>query len=513
VLNDDKVNILLVDDQPGKLLSYETILSGMKENILKASSGREALEHLLKTDIAVLLIDVCMPDLDGFQLAAMIREHPRYRQTAIIFISAIFLSDLDSLRGYEMGAVDYVPVPVVPEVLRAKVKVFTELYRKTRQLEQLNRELEERVTARTVDLEETNRKLRESEERRSHALSAGQMGSWEWNCGSGEFSWDDGQHRIFGTRNGAFIATSENVRSLVYPDDQHAFQAALDDIVNSGHSKQFEFRVGRPGGRVRWCLASAAATIDQTNKVQRVSGVTFDITHRKEAEERQNLLAREVDHRAKNTLAVVQSILRLSRADDVAAYKRSVEGRVHALSRAHNLLSQSRWRGVWLRGLLEEELAPYHATEKINLSGPDIALRPAAAQSLALAVHELSTNAAKYGALSSVDGHLAVQWGLAGDRLMIDWQELDGPPVAAPERGGFGTKILLGSVEKQLFGSVKIDWNPTGLACHISVPAGTSVETNHFSTEDEEVAGPLSLHDGVQPGGFEPILGRVSGTG
>src|SRR6266852_4173888 len=115
----DKVNILLVDDQPAKLMSYEAILHGLNENLLKASSGREALEYLLKSDVAVLLVDVCMPDLDGFQLAAMIRDHPRFQQTAIIFVSAIHLTDVDRLRGYEVGAVDYVPVPVIPEVLRA----------------------------------------------------------------------------------------------------------------------------------------------------------------------------------------------------------------------------------------------------------------------------------------------------------------------------------------------------------------------------------------------------------
>ena len=150
---DDKINILLVDDQPAKLLSYEVILRDLGENLIKATSAREALEVLLKRDIAVVLIDVCMPELDGFQLAAMIREHPRFRQTAIIFISAIHLSDVDRLRGYEMGAVDYVPVPVIPEVLRAKVRVFAELYRKNRQLEQLNRELEERVAERTAALQ------------------------------------------------------------------------------------------------------------------------------------------------------------------------------------------------------------------------------------------------------------------------------------------------------------------------------------------------------------------------
>src|SRR5437016_6312567 len=140
--NKDKVNILLVDDQPAKLLSYEVILRDLGENLVKASSAREALEHLLKKDIAVVLVDVCMPELDGFQLAAMIREHPRFQRTAIIFISAIHLTDVDRLRAYEMGAVDYVPVPVIPGVLRAKVKIFAELYRKTRQLEPLNQELE-----------------------------------------------------------------------------------------------------------------------------------------------------------------------------------------------------------------------------------------------------------------------------------------------------------------------------------------------------------------------------------
>src|SRR5262244_886210 len=143
--SDEKVNILLVDDQPAKLWSYEVMLRDIGENLIQASSGREALEYLLKTDIAVVLMDVCMPELDGFELAAMIRDHPRFRKTAIIFISAIHLTDMDRLRGYQMGAVDYVPVPVIPEVLRAKVKVFAELYRKTRQLERLLGELENRV--------------------------------------------------------------------------------------------------------------------------------------------------------------------------------------------------------------------------------------------------------------------------------------------------------------------------------------------------------------------------------
>ena len=161
----DKVNILMVDDQPAKLLTYEVMLSELDENLIKASSGREALEHLLKTEVAVVLMDVSMPDLDGFELAALIRQHPRFQRTAIIFISAVHLTDLDRLKGYEHGAVDYISVPVVPEVLRAKVNIFAELHRKTRQLETLNQDLEQRVAERTEELEAKTQALAEAQPR------------------------------------------------------------------------------------------------------------------------------------------------------------------------------------------------------------------------------------------------------------------------------------------------------------------------------------------------------------
>jgi signal transduction histidine kinase len=151
----DKVKILLVDDQPAKLLTYETILGELGEHLLTARSANEALECLMKNEIAVVLVDVCMPELDGYELAAMILQHPRFQKTSIIFVSAILMTDLDRLRGYECGAVDYVLVPVVPEILRAKVSVFADLYRKTRALERLNSELERRVAERTSALEAT----------------------------------------------------------------------------------------------------------------------------------------------------------------------------------------------------------------------------------------------------------------------------------------------------------------------------------------------------------------------
>jgi signal transduction histidine kinase len=161
------VNILLVDDQPGKLMTYEAILQGLQENLIKANSGKEALDHLLRTDVAVVLVDVCMPELDGFELASLIRSHPRYKKTAIILVSGVLVDDVDRLKGYDSGAVDYISVPVVPELLRAKVSVFADLFRKTGELEQLNQELERRVKERTAEisllLKNTEEARRESE--------------------------------------------------------------------------------------------------------------------------------------------------------------------------------------------------------------------------------------------------------------------------------------------------------------------------------------------------------------
>lgn len=150
----EKVNILMVDDQPAKLLSYEVILRDLGENLIKATSATEALECLLKNDIAVVLTDVSMPDIDGFDLVEMIRQHPRFQKTAVIFISGVHLTDLDRIKGYRQGAVDYITVPVVPELLRAKVSIFAELHRKRRQLESLNQQLEHRVFERTQELRE-----------------------------------------------------------------------------------------------------------------------------------------------------------------------------------------------------------------------------------------------------------------------------------------------------------------------------------------------------------------------
>jgi PAS domain S-box-containing protein len=347
------VNILLVDDQPAKLLTYEAILGDFGENLIKAGSGQEALRCLLTTDIALALIDVCMPDLDGFELASLIRKHPRFRKTPLIFVSAIQVSEIDTLRGYEAGAVDYVPVPVVPDVLRAKVRVFVELYRKTRDLEQLNAELEQRVAHRTAALQATNQRLQDSEQRRTLAMAAGEMGSWEWDLLTNECIWDDGQYRIFGVDAGQFHLCPENVAALIHPDDRERFRRAGEDSARTGSPYRSEFRIVRPSGAIRWCVAGGAATCDNLGRPVRLSGVIQDITTIKEAELQLEAAkdAAEEANRAKSQFLANMSHELRTPLTAVIGYAEMLQEEIEDLGH-HNLLPDMRKIGSNARHLL-----------------------------------------------------------------------------------------------------------------------------------------------------------------
>jgi PAS domain S-box-containing protein len=221
---DDKVNILMVDDQPAKLLSYEVILGELGENLIKATSAREALNVLLKTDVGVVLMDVSMPELDGFELADVIRQHPRYQKTAIIFISGVHLTDSDKIQGYRSGAVDYISVPVVPEVLRAKISVFVDLHRKTRQLEALNTELERRVAERTQELHQREEQYRTRAELLDLATEAIMVRDFD---GIVRF-WNTGAETLYGwSRNEAVDKNIHELLHTVYPVPQEDMEADL----------------------------------------------------------------------------------------------------------------------------------------------------------------------------------------------------------------------------------------------------------------------------------------------
>ncbi len=225
----EKINILMVDDQPAKLLSYEVILGDLGENLIKALSASDALNILLKTDIAVVLMDVSMPDVDGFELADVIRQHPRFQKTAIIFISGVHLADSDKIQGYRSGAVDYISVPVIPEVLRAKVGIFVELHRKTRMLEKLNNELERRVAERTEELQQSEARFRTRADLLELASEAIIVRDLE---GAIRF-WNAGAEALYGwSREEAIGQDMHRLLKTVFPVSREEVEKALTETRN-----------------------------------------------------------------------------------------------------------------------------------------------------------------------------------------------------------------------------------------------------------------------------------------
>ena len=272
----------MVDDQPGKLLSYDAILADLGENLIKATSAKEALEKLLKTDVAVVLMDVSMPEIDGFELAEIIRQHPRFQKTAIIFVSAVHLTDLDRLKGYQHGAVDYLSVPIVPEVLRAKVRVFAELHRKKLQLERLNNELEERVADRTLELEGKAQAL---EQLNSDLAQKNQeLDAIVQTAPDIIFSRQaDGARDYISSRfyeyTGAAPGTAVGLGWMEYlhPDDKEQSLSHWMRCVQSGETYESEYRLRAAEGQYRWFRARAVPLRDPQGTIMKWYGTCSDI--------------------------------------------------------------------------------------------------------------------------------------------------------------------------------------------------------------------------------------------
>jgi PAS domain S-box-containing protein len=257
----------------------------------------------------------------------------------------------------------------------------------------------------------------------------------------------------------------------VHPEDRDRVRQSYFAAIARQEPFRQEYRLRRADGEYRWAIDAAAPRLDQDDAFLGFIGSVIDISERKEAEDRQALLMREVDHRARNALAVVQSVVRLTRADDPASFVATVEGRIGAIAYAHTLLAESGWTRASLRSLLERELAP-HGFERIQLSGEGVVLGPESAQPFALAIHELVTNAVKYGALSSASGRVEVVWKLdpAAGGVRITWRETGGPPVQPPARQSFGSTLIARALEDQLGGSARQQWHPQGLVCELVIP-------------------------------------------
>ncbi len=321
-------------------------------------------------------------------------------------------------------------------------------------------------------------RLAEREARLRLAVEAARLATWEFDVATGRASRTGCPDEAFAAPGDPAGFRFDDWLDHIHPEDRETVRRRFDALV-AGTAARFaaEFRVRRRGGEGGWAwLASSGAAIARdpgTGRALRIAGVAQDITDRREGEARRALLAREVDHRARNLLAVVQSLLRLTPREDAARFAAAVEGRVAALARAHGLLADSGWTGTGLRAIAEREMAGA-PPDAVTLDGPALTLAAAAVQPLALVLHELAANAARHGALSVPGGRVALRWWREPEagRVRLLWLEEGGPPVAAPPaRRGFGARLIEAQVRGQLGGTAVLGWEPTGLRCAIALPA------------------------------------------
>jgi two-component sensor histidine kinase/CheY-like chemotaxis protein len=370
----DPINILIVDDEPKNLTVIEAILDAPDYRLVRAESGEEALLALISGDFALLVLDIRMSKMTGLELARLLKERKKSANVPIIFLTAYYNEDEHVLDGYGAGAVDYLLKPVNPTILRAKVAVFAELYRKRRSIEETNRALQAEVISRR----RTEDQLRE-----------------------------------------------------------------LNDTLEK-----------------RVC--------DRTEHIGQ--------------------LLKEMDHRSKNIMNVVQAIARQTAIASPGEFVPRFSERIQTLATSHDLLVKSHWQGVDLSDLIRGQLGHFSGLldRRIKPGGPALQLSVAAAQILGMVLHELATNAVKYGALSNDTGHVEISWGV-NEEFALDWSERGGPNVAPPGRRGFGSTVIQAMAESSLDGRVDLDFAPAGLRWRVVCPASKVLEKFAYRGEREQL--------------------------
>ena len=262
---------------------------------------------------------------------------------------------------------------------------------------------------------------------------------------------------------------ADEVRLAVHPADRERMEAAVAEAIARGGDYRDQHRMRHADGLFRWVKSSGRIELDESGKPLRFLGVLMDIDAWKQADEARGLLMREVDHRARNALAITQSVVRLTDASDPARYREDVIGRIDAVARAQSSLSRTNWEGGILEDLIREEICAYGSAHQFALTGPKVSLAVEQVQPFTMLMHELVTNAVKYGALSTADGNVEVEWSISPDvALNVVWKECGGPePAQPPKYKGFGSR-LIGRLAAQLGGAVQMDWRPAGLTARLN---------------------------------------------
>lgn len=342
-------------------------------------------------------------------------------------------------------------------------------------------------------LRDSEVRLQENEARLERALVAARMYSFEWRQTDDSVTRSASSAVVLGE-----IAPDmkhgrrSELRERIHPLDQASFARAIDGLSPDAPRYFVEYRYVRPSGEIVWLQTSGVAEFGPSHDGVRITGFTRDVTSRKEAEIRQSLLVRELHHRVKNNLATVLALANLSSRNAVSVedYKNKLRARIQSMARSHSLLNENSFRSAFLPTLLQDELEPYAQgdPDRISVGGPDVDLPPEAALAFGMAIHELATNASKYGSLSSERGRLDVRWEVLDDtfsrrpdrKLRLTWRESDGPPVVRPARKGFGSRLLESVIGDQLKGRVDLRYEPNGLVAEIeaSLDGASARETS-----------------------------------
>jgi PAS domain S-box-containing protein len=313
---------------------------------------------------------------------------------------------------------------------------------------------------------ETLRSLELERERLEVALLTGRLGVYEWNAGDTEVWWSPETFPLYGVTQDTFRPTIESFTALIHPDDREELWRKSKHSIETRSLFEHEYRVVWPNGEMRWIANRSKVSTDPRTGKKRLIGVAVDVTERKLYEENIRLLMREVNHRSKNLLAVVQAVASQSaRVTDPAMFSRRFAERLQGLAASHDLLTKELWQSVDLRELVKSQLFHFNGIigQRIVIDGPPLRLSAPAAQALGMALHELVTNAAKYGALFTQEGTVSVTWTVSSHEFALSWREANGPPVVPPGRKGFGTAVMTDLAENALGGSVVLEFAPGGI--------------------------------------------------
>lgn len=471
-MSERPLRILIVDDSPEDREAHGRLLlkaGAGKYAVIEAESGEEALRLCQHEAVDCLLVDYTLPDIDGLELLARLRGESGALPVPVIFLTGTG-NEAVAVRAMKQGVDDYiVKGQTTADGVSQAIRGAIERAALRRQVERQRQELERQGEA-----------LRESEHQLRQAMDAANAGSWKIIPATGELLASDRALQLHGLPPGTPVS-HQTALACVHRDDRAALEAALQGTVETGEPFQLEYRAPQPDGSLRWLVSHAERRSDCGQTC--VVGLVQDITERKRQEGHAELLMHEVNHRAKNMLAVVQSIARQTLAANPEDFKSRFSDRIQALSLSQDLLINNGWRSVDITALIQSQLA--HFTDligtRIKLSGPPIWISASAAQTIGMAVHELGTNAGKYGALSNSHGRLEVGWSLErrrgdGEAFEMYWREEGGPSVVPPAKYGFGLTVINRIASEALDAEVSLDFAPTGLSWRLRCPAKEVVE-------------------------------------